>query len=80
MAVWGPCPQWVGLGTVPQWGPEAKPLVGCEGFAPQKLTSLFRENMAFYHGFKNDMAIPAFTAYKCSIRNGRNINLDAEMW
>jgi len=36
--------------------------------------------MLFYNGFENDIAISAFIAYKCSIRNGRNINLEAEKW
>jgi len=36
--------------------------------------------MLLCHGFKNDIAIFAFTAYKCSIFNGRKINLEAEEW
>ena len=46
-----------------------KPLVAGmgRGDPPQKLTIRFCENMLFCHGFKNDIAIVAFTAYKCSI-------------
>jgi len=49
---------------------------GAWGLWPQKLTT----HMLFCHGFKNVIAIFAFIAYKCSIWNGRKINLEAEKW
>jgi len=38
------------------------------------------ENMLFGDGFKNDIAIYAFIAYKCSAWNGRKINLLKTRW
>jgi len=34
----------------------------------------------FCHGFKSFIAMFAFTAYKCSTRNGRKFNLETEKW
>jgi len=52
---------WSGI----QWGPEAKHggRIGCK--APSKKLTTLCENMLFCHGFKNNIAIFAFIAYKC---------------
>jgi len=58
MEVWEPCPQ---------WGSGAEPLVGSLGALLPEVDDTFCENVLFSRGFKNDIAIFAFIAYKCSI-------------
>ena len=65
MGDWWPCCQ---------WDPVAVPMP-----KPQELT-FFVRLCYICHGFKNDIAISAFAAYKRSMRNGRQINLEAEKW
>jgi len=54
-----------------------KPLVDL-GALFSEADHTFDEIMLFRHGFRNDTEIFAFTAYKCSIWNGRKISLEAE--
>ena len=60
----------------PQWAPEKKPLWRSGGEA-QKITTLFAKMCHFVTASRT---IFAFVAYKCSISNGRKINLEAEKW
>jgi len=49
----------------------AKALVGAWELCPQKFTTFFMKMCYFVTVFKNDIAIFAFIAYKCSVWNGR---------
>jgi len=68
MGVSEPCPSGVQM-LSPWWGSGRQ--------SPQKLMTLFCENMLFCQGFKNDILTFAFTAYSL-ICNGTKINLEAE--